>query len=116
MLTARLVQGSVEHDPFSAERTRAHGRFRPRGADGSAPPPATPEMELPPAAPPVVVILRGIGSNAAGTVLVAVEINGTSRLMRVGEEFGGYRLLSAGGGEARFRGPAGPQTVRINGR
>lgn len=118
----RLVLRSVARDPFRPDRARSMGRYRtPAQAAAAAamaataPPPGPSMMPefRPPPPPQATIVLRGVAADGKGRAIVAVDINGQSRLMRVGEEFEGHRLLSAGQGEAQFRGPTGPRTVRL---
>lgn len=114
----RLVLRAVDRDPFRADRQRGPGRYRTPAEEAAAAAAAAlanqpPPPPAPPPAPEVPLVLRGIAADGAGRTLVAVEIGGAPRLMRVGEEFAGHRLLSAGSGQARFRGPTGVRVVRL---
>ena len=112
----RLVIRAVERDPFRAERARAPGRYRTVVEIAATPPLLPPTASTAPMPTPIEprrVVLRGIAADASGRAVVAVEIDGEQKLMRVGESFAGHRLESAGRGEARFRGPDGTRTVRI---
>jgi hypothetical protein len=116
----RMVLRVVERDPFRPERSRARDRYRTpaqaaAAAALAATVPPSPQMPVPPpyTPPEVPLVLRGIAADGQGRALVAVEIGGQHRLLRVGEEFGGLRLLSATRSEARFRGPNGIRTVRL---
>lgn len=113
-----LVLTSVSQDLFRPNRARAQHRYRtPAEASDAAVVVAPPAPPAPPPGPPpldATLILRGIAVDDRGRVLAAVEVRGESRLMGVGEEFAGFRLLDAGNGEARFRGPDGIRTVRMD--
>lgn len=113
-----LVAHVAARDPFRTDRTRPAKRYRTvadRAADAApaptAPPGAAPVTPAP--APQQAIVVRGIATASDGTTLVAVEIGGEQRLVRVGEAFNGYRLVSARGGEVRLQGPDGVRIVRI---
>jgi hypothetical protein len=112
-----LVLASVSRNPFNPGRARGAGRYRTAAAAALAA--ATASPPLPPAPPPmpppldVAIVLRGIATDSRGRTLAAVEIAGQNRLMRVGEEFAGHRLIDARSGTARLQGPNGIRTVRL---
>jgi hypothetical protein len=112
----RLVLASVARDPFRSDRARASGRYRTPGEvlRAAAAPPAGSMPPPPPLAPMAAIRLHGMATDGAGGVLLAVEINGATRLMHVGEEFAGQKLLAVSRGAARFRGAGGVTTVRLD--
>ena len=91
------VLAAVARDPFRADRRRPPGRYRMPGEPAPSPGP----VYAPAAPPPPAFTLVGTVVLANGRGLAAVAgAGGTSRLLRVGEEMDGFRVLRVGNGTA----------------
>ena len=98
----QLVLTSVAHNPFRADRTRASGRY---GAQPGAEE-LTPELgQAPVEAVPVLRVL-GVAVQGQNGGLAAVEVEGSSpRILRIGDEIAGFRLVSLSATEVRLESP-----------
>jgi hypothetical protein len=93
----RLILAAVARDPFRPDRTRPPDRYRVPGRSE----PVAAESVSVPSVPPLRVL--GVAVLADGRGVAAVELPGEPpRLVRVGEEFAGFRLISLLPGEARL--------------
>jgi hypothetical protein len=87
-LSTEALLLAVEHDPFRADRQRSPERYRMPGEE----PPVEPEPPPPPPPPPP---FRLIGTAVSPTGSVAViELESSSRMLEIGEEMLGYRLIA----------------------
>lgn len=93
----RMILAAVVRDPFRVDRSRPPDRYRLPATSGQLAAEVVPE--------PVSPIMRVVGVAALGDGrgLAAVEVAGERpRLVRIGEEFAGLRLVSLSPGEARL--------------
>jgi hypothetical protein len=99
--TDAVVMAAVARDPFRADRRRPVGRYRLPGDPILAAAPA------PPAAPPPQLInIRLVGTVVLpdGGLAALAGQTGESRVVRVGQEFEGFRLTRVAHGTATLRG------------
>lgn len=97
-----LVQHATARNPFRSDRARAPARF---GSITSVAPAAPESHSRPPDSRPAPPELRllGIVAESPARSLAAVALNGHEpRVLRPGEETGGYRLLGVTATAARF--------------
>ena len=98
----RLVLASVAHNPFRADRARASGRYGARpGAEE-----LTPELGQAPAESVPVLRVLGVAVQGRNGGLAAVEVEGSPpRILRVGDEIAGFRLVFLSATEVRLESP-----------
>jgi hypothetical protein len=95
------ILAAVAKDPFRPERSRPAGRYRMPGE--AVPPP----MAAAPVAPPAPVWnLRLLGTVAlpSGGIAAIAGQTGESRVVRVGQEIDGFKLVRVTPGKARLEG------------
>jgi hypothetical protein len=106
-----LVHRAVSRDPFRADRSRAAVRY------GSMQAHPEPDANGPADDFQLVSVLRLLGTAAgeSATALAAVEVVGRgTRILRVGDEVEGYRLVSVSVDHAKFRGHDSSVVLRIS--
>jgi hypothetical protein len=105
------ILAAVARDPFRPERTRAAGRYRMPGE-------AVPSVPMAPVAPPAPVWnLRLLGTvvlPGGGLAAIAGQ-TGESRVVRVGQEIDGFRLVRVTPGKARLEGNDTTLTLEMPG-
>lgn len=106
--SSRRVLRAVDRDPFRAERRRPPGRYQLPGMEPQLPAtqvseeaePPPPSEPLPPMRVLAIAVLGG------GQGLAAVEVEGNPpRVLRIGDEIQGFRLISIAPGEVHIQGP-----------
>ena len=93
------VLAAVSRDPFRPDRRRPPGRYR---LPGEAPPPGpqpTYDYTPPPAAPALSLVGTVVLADGRGLAALAGE-GGESRVVRVGEEMAGFRVVRVTSGTA----------------
>jgi len=92
------ILAAVARDPFRPDRRRPPGRYR---LPGDPPPPeAQPAPYAAVAAPPELTLLGTVVlANGRGLAALAGQ-GGESRVVRVGEEMDGFRVVRVGNGTA----------------
>jgi hypothetical protein len=95
------VLAAVARDPFRADRRRPPGRLPAPGT----PVPAAP-AHTPAAAPSPAMMLRLMGTVVLpnGGLAVVAGADGEGRILRVGQEMAGYKLVRVGPGTATMAG------------
>lgn len=92
---------AVARDPFRADRRRPPGRYR---MPGSEPPPAQADPAgfgyTPPMASPVFTLLGTVILGDGRGMAALSGQGGESRIVRVGEEMDGFRVVRVGNGTA----------------
>jgi hypothetical protein len=107
----RIVSRAVDRNPFRPDRSRGYVRY----GDNETPFGLTEERPLEFYAPEPEVRLLGLASGGPGASVAAVEIAGLgARILRVGEELAGYRLLSVSATEVRLRGRDSVLVLRVS--
>lgn len=109
----RRLSRATSRNPFRPDRSRAPGRY------GVAAPSRGPEYDAPaphppmPAQPPLRLL--GVAALGGGAGIATLGLHGhPPRLVRVGEQIEGHRLLSVAPGEARLQGPDSITVLRLD--
>lgn len=105
------VLAAVARDPFRADRRRPPGRLPAPGT----PPPAP--AYTPAAAPSPAMMLRLMGTVVlpGGGLAVVAGAEGEGRILRVGQEMAGYKLVRVGPGTATMAGEGTTVVLRTAG-
>ena len=107
----RIVSRAVDRNPFRPDRSRPDSRFGEEEASFEHIEEAFNEFYT----PEPQVRLLGLAAAGLHGGLAAVEIAGLGqRILRVGEELGGYRLLSVSATEARLSGRDSVLVLRLS--
>lgn len=91
---------AVARDPFRPDRRRPPGRYR---MPGTEPPPSAPSTDFgysPPVAAPVFTLLGTVVLGDGRGMAALAGLGGESRIVRVGEEMDGFRVVRVGNGTA----------------
>lgn len=106
----RLATLAVARNPFRADRSRSI-RQPPASAEPEALPPSE-FVEPSPAPPPVR--LFGVAAQTGGGGLAAMALEGEpSRVLRIGDQIGDFRLISVSPGAVRLQGPDSTLVLRL---
>lgn len=93
------ILSAVARDPFRPDRRRPPGRYRLPGEALPTEPQRTYDYTPPPAAPVMRLVGTVVLADGRGLAALAGE-GGESRVVRVGEEMGGFRVLRVTSGTA----------------